>query len=461
MTTSTKYQTKSSFFGGVSLDQPHICRIKNTVIGSLLTDLTDGVELEVAVSKYEAKVSAGSFKRTTALVTPSMIKKAQAKVKELGLESALERRYATLNDITVNNTIYADRSIDHLNSSPFDELIKESKPRKVNKKNAVEISMDEFISDVVPHSSKIEALVSNTHMNNFVSLISPVDGSAKNMLKWDNNFTWSYQGEFTESIKSRVKKAGGNVDGVLRTSLSWFNSDDLDIHCVQNTGAKISYKNKTCAKTSGRLDVDMNAGSNTNNIDPVENITWSKEVEGRKTIVVHNYTKRSSSNVGFEVEIEYKGEILTFSYDKAMTFGERVTVAELEFKKGVMTCVSKIPSTKVSKDIWGISTENFHDVSVICKSPNHWNDNKTGNRHTMFMLKGCINPEESRGIYTEFLDDRLHEHRKVFEMLGAKMRVPKSNEQLSGLGFSSTLSNTLVCRVTKENKERLYKINIT
>ena len=39
------------------------------------------------------------------------------------------------------------------------------------------------------------------------------------------------------------------------------------------------------------------------------------------------------------------------------------------------------------------------------------------------------------------------EHKRVFEALGSKMRVESSDEQLSGVGFSSTKRNSLVCKL--------------
>ena len=35
-----------------------------------------------------------------------------------------------------------------------------------------------------------------------------------------------------------VKRAGGNVTGKLRVSLSWFNHDDLDLHVVMAHGQR-------------------------------------------------------------------------------------------------------------------------------------------------------------------------------------------------------------------------------
>ena len=49
--------------------------------------------------------------------------------------------------------------------------------------------------------------------------------------------------------------------------------------------------------------------------------------------------------------------------------------------------------------------------------------------------------------YNEFLDNSLNTHRKVFEVLAGKMKCPVSKEQLSGVGFSSTQRNELICKV--------------
>jgi hypothetical protein len=51
-------------------------------------------------------------------------------------------------------------------------------------------------------------------------------------------------------------------------------------------------------------------------------------------------------------------------------------------------------------------------------------------------------------LYNEFLKPELDAHRKVFELLGAKLKAPYSDEQVTGLGFSSTQSNELVVRVS-------------
>ena len=81
-------------------------------------------------------------------------------------------------------------------------------------------------------------------------------------------------------------------------------------------------------------------------------------------------------------------------------------------------------------------------------SPNYWDEKVQGNKHYFFVLDSCLNPDDTRGFYNEFLKQELNDHRKVFEVLGSKLRAPHSEQQLSGLGFSSTQRNIAYIRVT-------------
>ena len=64
------------------------------------------------------------------------------------------------------------------------------------------------------------------------------DGKTVRFIKLDN---YGENIAFTSYIKEKVKNAGGNVNGVLRCSLSWFNYDDLDIHVKEPGGNHIYY----------------------------------------------------------------------------------------------------------------------------------------------------------------------------------------------------------------------------
>lgn len=262
-----------------------VSKIRNTSIGTLLTDLSEGVDLEIAVKSFESNVAPMNYKRPTALVTKAMIESAKNKIEELGSTSALERRYATVSDIGINDAIFADRSVKQsMNGNIFDEIsstIADKKPKNLSKVD--EISIEKFIADIVPNASSIEVMVDNEHIKNLVSLIAPVDITAAKLFKWDNNFSWSYNGDVADSIKERVKKAGGSVTGDLCCRLAWFNFDDLDFHMIEPGGYEIYFSNRErTSPCGGRLDVDMNAGSGKSR-EAVENIYYEScgKNEGR------------------------------------------------------------------------------------------------------------------------------------------------------------------------------------
>jgi len=279
------------------------------------------------------------------------------------------------------------------------------------------------------------------------------------MFKWPNNFSWSYAGDVADSIKERVKRAGGSVEGDLCCRLAWDYTDDLDFHMHEPRSYHISYLNRrTLSKNGGMLDVDAN-GADGLRPDPVENIFYRdrhKMTPGVYTLKVNNYNRRSSGT-GFEVEIEFEGTTHHFAYEKALRTGETITVAEIEYKNGGFKITSPLPSSQTSKTVWSLPTQAFHKVNVVALSPNYWDEKTVGNKHYFFMLDGCRNEDRARGFFNEFLSEELNAHRKVLEVVGAKMKTEEADNQLSGLGFSSTQRNYILARV-KGSFNRVVKI---
>lgn len=426
-------------------------RIRNTAIGTLLQDLSEGKDLEASVRAFESVVAPSNYKRPTALITPGMIAKATELIESLGIEPSLHRRHARITDISVNNVLFADRSVAPVMQDSIAALLATSvKPKAQNFDTVEEISISDFISKVLPTCTSIEAYVSNAHKPNFMSLIAPVYQSAPPILKWNNNFSLSYNGNVADSMKERVKAKGGKVDGVLRFSIQWNDNDDnhndLDAHCRLPNNSTIYFANKYDSVTLGELDVDI--------IRPkgiaVENITFpseSKLKEGSYDFFVNNYSGTTGHN--FSAEIEFKGKVYSFRYTGRCSGRVHVaTVHYCPFKGFSITPVMPLASSaSPSTTIYNVSTETFVPVSLVLYSPNFWDDQAIGNQHYLFILKDCRTDEPVNGFYNEFLSNELTPHRKVFEVLSSKLRCPPSDQQVSGLGFSSTQRNELIVKV--------------
>lgn len=431
---------------------PAVARIRNTSIGTLLVALSEGVDMEDAVKAFEAMVAPANYKRPTALVTKKMIDAAKTKLEELGLVSALDRRYATINDITINNILFANRNArTSIEGDIFSELaskVTDKKPKSLDK--VEEVTIEKFIADILPKAESIELLVENRHAVNLVSLIAPADPTALPMFKWDNRFSWSYNGEFADSIKERVKAAGGNVSGELCCRLAWEYTDDLDLHMYEPTGEHIYFGTRLQKSgCGGKLDVDANGNSGMM-AHPVENIFYEHLTtmrDGIYSLKVNNYSRRSSG-AGFTVEIDILGIVHTINYEGALGRGKTIEIAQLKKSKDGIEIISSLPSTQTSRQLWNINTQTYKPVNVMMMSPNYWDGQGVGNKHYFFMLDGCLNEGKARGFFNEFLKPELTEHRKVIEMIGSKMLTDQSDKQLSGLGFSSTQRNNVLCRIT-------------
>lgn len=445
-------------------------RIRNTAIGTLLVNLSDGMNVDAAVTAFEKVVAPANYKRPKAIFTKKMLEDAQKTVTELGYMNSLGRRFATLDDITANNILFCNRDAAPRIAgamNPFEAMAKTVAidPKKFGR--AEEISIDKFIKNVLPTATGLELFMENRFSKNMMSLIAPQDKSAPSMFKWPNGFSWAYTGNMADSdIRENVKAAGGKVDGVLRFSIQWndksgeWDENDEDAHCIEPDKNHIYFNNKWHPRTDGRLDVDIihpNHGK-----AAVENITWpdiERMKEGEYSFYVNCFTSRGGKT-GFRAEIEFDGNIYSFNYDKPLHGGQNVAVAKVTLKEGKFSIKELLPSSTSTREIWGVNSNQFVPVSVAMYSPNYWDEQTgNGNRHYFFMLKDCVNPEKPNGFYNEFLKAELLQHKRVFEALGSQMAVQSVDDQLSGVGFSETKHDSFIVKIQGAT-ERVLKVVI-
>ena len=391
-----------------------------------------------------------------------MIESAKKRLTELGLLPSLPRRHANKTDITANNVLFVDRDVklgDEVDDV-FASITKKAKGSVPKLDRVEEVSYDKFLTDIVPSAESIEEMPYARHEGNLMTLVAPVNPEAPNMLQWENNFGWSYNGEVADSIDQRVSKAGGVTDAFMRFSLVWEGDDDLDLSVKPPKGyPEIYYGHKNSA--GGTLDVDANAFGISK--EPVENIFWKTEPpKGVYEVVVKNFRRRSGNN-GFILKFKLGDSEQTMHFGTAVTDGQKVKAIKFKYLgngkiSNLETVVDLSGSDLIKKEVWGITTGTFVPVEMVMYSPNYWDEQEgVGNKHVFFILKDCVNPSPVRGFYNEFLKPELNGDRKVFEMLASEMKVPYNEDQMSGLGFATTKNAELVVKV-KGSFERVLKV---
>ena len=446
---------------------PVIGKIRNHSIGTLLVNISEGMDLDTAVKKYEQIVAPANYKRPKAIYTKKMLEDAKKTITELGYLDSLNRRFATPDDISANNLLFLNRDTAKRvgGGDVFSEMEKDVAVNPKQFSRVEEIGIEKFVKDVLPTVSEVEVYLENKHAKNMVSLITPENRDSKSMFKWDNGFSWAYTGNMADSdIRENVKMAGGKVDGVLRFSIQWNengrDNSDIDAHCIEPNRNEIYYGNNRkpyISRLGGQLDIDI--------IRPdgkiaVENITWNNKeqmIPGIYEFFVHQYNGMTTD--GFRAEIEFDGQIHSFDYHKPTKCNQKIKVAQVILhQNGTFTIKELLPSSVSSCEVWGLQTNQFVPVSVICYSPNYWDEQKgIGHKHYMFILKGCVNPEMPNGMFNEYLKEELMQHKRVFEALGSKCHVEDCDDQLSGIGFSSTKRAEMIVKV-KGQTERVMKI---
>jgi hypothetical protein len=439
-------------------------KFKNELIGVLCTELAEGKELNEACQAWNKRVDPANYMKAKAPITKKQIEEARAFVEENGYTESFDRRFATIDDIKASEIKHINIGDGTIKSVSIFNNVKSTSTRHKRSEfdNIEEVSIEKFMQDILPTCTSVEAYLSNKQDGNLVSLTTANNKESKPIFKWNNNYSWTFNGNLAgkSMIKDAVKTAGGKVDGVLRFSIMWsgdnIDNSDLDAHCIEPNRNEIYYSNKYSSRTKGNLDIDIIQPFQQMPKGAVENITYPSlqtMINGTYKFFIRQFNARNSK--GFKAEIEFNGELYSYEYNQSV-YGD-IQIAEVTLNNGEFSIKHLLPESFSSKEFYGLQTNEFHKVNLVCLSPNHWNSNNIGNKHYFFMLEGCKCPTSIRGFHNENLLPELAVHRKVLEVLGTTNMINPVDKQLSGLGFNATVRDELIVKLSGSFK-RIIKI---
>lgn len=438
-------------------------RFANELIGTTCIELAEGKDINKVCKDFNYRVDPINYNKAKSPITPQMIALAEKTIMELGYETSFNRRFANIGDIDISEIRHSN--INNSMEKPVG-LFEQAgvKPTSLNrhKRNQFDkvetVHIDKFMSDILPNAKSVEVFMENRFESNLVSLFTTVDKESKNLFKWNNPFSWTYNGNLSgkSMIKDNVKNAGGKITGVLRCSLQWNDEDtkgcvDYDLHC-KTPHTTIYFSNKKCNNTGGQLDVDMIRPSGIG----IENITWQNKLQdGEYHFIVDTFC--NGNNTGFKIEIEFDGNVYNYHYNQSTAFKSKTEIATITVKNGQMSITHHLPESNSDKTLWNLNTNEFHKVNLICTSPNHWGDNQIGTKEYFFMLQDCKTDTEMRAFHIDQLNSELMSNRKAIDLLGNYKLVSPADKQLSGIGFNCTTRDELIVKV-KGTHERTLKL---
>jgi len=444
-------------------------KFKNELIGVLCSELSEGEELNKACQSWNKRVDPANYMKVTAPITQKQIEEAKTFVEENGYTESFNRRFATIDDIKVSEILHSNVGEGKIKAvSIFDSVKSTSTRHKRNEFDGVEeVTIDKFMKDILPSCTSVEAFFANNHQGNLVSLTTANDSASKAIFKWNNNYSWTFNGNLAgkSQIKEAVKSRGGKTEGIVNIRMAFPNTtSDYDLHVTEPNRNEVYYGNRRQVQpSSGMLDLDAQGADG--HFPPekrVENIIYISEermIAGKYLVYVNNYSK-NDNNFGFVIEIEIDGEITTFNHNLLIPSKGNVKVCWINKTEKGFEIIPMLPigdSNSLSKEVYGLETNQFHKVNLMCLSPNHWGENSVGNKHYFFMLDGCKSPVSIRSFHNENLLPELAQHRKVLEVLGATNMIEPTKNQLSGLGFNATVRDELILRLQGTHK-RVVKI---
>lgn len=163
------------------------CHIRTTMIGTLLEDLASGMPITTVASRFKFKMDPLQYQRPTAPPKAGNIDRANEIFDKLGLAPALERRYATVEDVKkhllwqpkAKNPNSAGR-----HARTFDHLRNDHEDKAPDYVPTQAITWEKFARTVLPQAEAIYYKVPN--FGSFVAMVTAGDPDAPPILQWDN-----------------------------------------------------------------------------------------------------------------------------------------------------------------------------------------------------------------------------------------------------------------------------------
>lgn len=159
------------------------CHVKNTMVGTLLEDIQNGLPFEDVAAKFKTKMHPLQYQRPTAVPSAGNVKQAEEIVAKLGIAPSLERRFARLDEVVAVWKPAPAITEKPAGDGIFSHLLKTNVPAAPLVTPATAITWEKFARTVLPTAERIEYRVPG--VGPFITLLTAVNPEAPPILRWD------------------------------------------------------------------------------------------------------------------------------------------------------------------------------------------------------------------------------------------------------------------------------------
>jgi hypothetical protein len=179
---NNKYK-KNLIWKAVAEAPKGFCHPRSSMIGTLLDDLNSGAAFEDVSRRFAAKMKPTLYQRPQAAPTEGNIKRGEDIIKKLGLETALQRRFARVDEIPFFWTPKAA----HKNKTEgvFGHLKPKHTPENVLNIPRKNITWVKFKDTVLPLATGIEVFISYDKMN-FTAITTAAVEDSQPIFQYEN-----------------------------------------------------------------------------------------------------------------------------------------------------------------------------------------------------------------------------------------------------------------------------------
>jgi hypothetical protein len=208
------------------------CHPRASVIGSLLEDIESGTPFEDIRRRFNEKVHGLRYQRPQAAPTAGNLAQAEKLVEKLGIATALERRFARLDEV---QTIWKPKTVEtnHQKDGVFSHLATKKAAPAVPSVRLPRVRMTwaKFAATVLPTADALEMLV--PPHGDFQGMLTAANADAKPILKWDRDdarnpiSTYVYNGGSSASSWALTSGILTPVTGIALRPNLWGNNPQL------------------------------------------------------------------------------------------------------------------------------------------------------------------------------------------------------------------------------------------